>query len=53
MSRGRKPELDTAIGSVRLPNPVMTASGTVGHGAELARYLDYSTLGAVVVKSLA
>ncbi|MYH96580.1 MAG: dihydroorotate dehydrogenase, partial [Acidimicrobiia bacterium] len=31
----------------------MTASGTVGHGAELARYLDYSTLGAVVVKSLA
>ena len=47
------PELETAIGSVRLPNPVMTASGTVGHGAELARYLDYSELGAVVVKSLA
>ncbi|WP_420433316.1 dihydroorotate dehydrogenase [Candidatus Poriferisocius sp.] len=46
-------ELETAIGSVRLPNPVMTASGTVGHGAELARYLDYSELGAVVVKSLA
>ena len=45
--------LDTAIGSVRLPNPVMTASGTVGHGNELARYLDYSELGAVVVKSLA
>ena len=47
------PELETTIGSVRLPNPVMTASGTVGHGAELARYLDYSKLGAVVVKSLA
>ena len=47
------PELETAIGSVRLPNPVMTASGTVGHGSELARYLDYSELGAVVVKSLA
>ena len=47
------PELETAIGSVRLPNPVMTASGTVGHGSELARYLDYSQLGAVVVKSLA
>ena len=53
MARGRKPELDTAVGSVRLPNPVMTASGTVGHGTELARYLDYSALGAVVVKSLA
>ena len=46
-------ELETALGSVRLPNPVMTASGTVGHGAELARYLDYAELGAVVVKSLA
>lgn len=54
MRRGEpKPALDTAVGSVRLPNPVMTASGTVGHGAELARYLDYSELGAVVVKSLA
>ncbi|MBI2709933.1 MAG: dihydroorotate dehydrogenase [Actinobacteria bacterium] len=35
-----------------LPNPVMTASGTAGHGAELASYLDLGTLGAVVVKSL-
>jgi dihydroorotate dehydrogenase (NAD+) catalytic subunit len=31
---------------------VMTASGTSGHGAELAPYLDLSALGAVVVKSL-
>ncbi len=54
MRRGEpEPALDTAIGSVRLPNPVMTASGTVGHGTELVRYLDYSELGAVVVKSLA
>jgi dihydroorotate dehydrogenase (NAD+) catalytic subunit len=41
------------IGSVTLANPVMTASGTAGYGAELARYLDLSALGAVVVKSLA
>jgi len=40
------------IGSVRLPNPVCTASGTSGHGDELARHLDPSGLGAVVVKSL-
>ena len=40
------------IGSVALPNPVMAASGTVGHGAELAAYIDLSDLGAVVVKSL-
>jgi dihydroorotate dehydrogenase (NAD+) catalytic subunit len=38
---------------VELPNPVMTASGTAGHGAELSAYLDLASLGAVVVKSLA
>ncbi|MSV81793.1 MAG: dihydroorotate dehydrogenase [Actinobacteria bacterium] len=31
----------------------MTASGTAGHGAELAPYFDLSELGAFVVKSLA
>jgi dihydroorotate dehydrogenase (NAD+) catalytic subunit len=41
------------IGSVRLANPVMTASGTAGYGTELAGYVDLSALGAVVVKSLA
>ena len=41
------------IGSVRLANPVMTASGTAGYGTELAGHLDLSALGAVVVKSLA
>ena len=35
-----------------LPNPVMTASGTSGHGAELGSYVDLGSLGAVVVKSL-
>jgi dihydroorotate dehydrogenase (NAD+) catalytic subunit len=41
------------VGSVELANPVMTASGTAGYGTELARYMDLSVLGAVVVKSLA
>jgi dihydroorotate dehydrogenase (NAD+) catalytic subunit len=45
-------DLTTTVGSVTLPNPVMTASGTSGHGAELASYLDLGALGAVVVKSL-
>jgi dihydroorotate dehydrogenase (NAD+) catalytic subunit len=44
--------LATRIGSVELANPVMTASGTAGHGAELAAAFDLSKLGAVVVKSL-
>lgn len=40
------------VGTVMLANPVMTASGTAGHGAELASYMDLSSLGAVVVKSV-
>lgn len=46
-------DLTTTVGSVTLPNPVMTASGTAGHGTELSAYVDLSSLGAVVVKSLA
>ena len=45
-------DLRCRVGSVELANPVMTAAGTAGHGAELARYMDLSALGAVVVKSL-
>ena len=41
-----------SVGTVPLANPVMTASGTAGHGVELAPYLDLASLGAVVVKSL-
>ena len=44
--------LTTSVGSVRLRAPVLTASGTAGHGAELARYLKPDELGAVVVKSM-
>jgi dihydroorotate dehydrogenase (NAD+) catalytic subunit len=45
-------DMAVSVGSVRLPNPIMTASGTAGHGAELAAYADLAALGAVVVKSL-
>jgi dihydroorotate dehydrogenase (NAD+) catalytic subunit len=45
-------DLRTQVGSVVLPNPVLTASGSAGRGAELAAYLDLASLGAVVVKSL-
>ena len=44
--------LPTRVGSVELRNPVMTASGTAGHGAELATYVDLAGLGAVVTKSV-
>jgi len=50
---GEPVDLTTHVGSLTLPNPIMSASGTAGHGAELARYFDLSSLGAIVVKSLA
>ena len=40
------------IGAVTLAQPLMTASGTAGHAAELAPYMNLGSLGAVVVKSL-
>ena len=52
--RGRGPAVDLSIrvGSIVLPNPILTASGTAGYGHELADHLDLASLGAVVVKSL-
>ncbi len=46
-------DLTARVGSLELPNPVMTASGTSGHGDELQAYFPLDQLGAVVVKSLA
>lgn len=51
-SRSTRVDLGVQVGSVRLPSPVLTASGTSGHGAELGAYIDLSVLGAVVVKSM-
>jgi dihydroorotate dehydrogenase (NAD+) catalytic subunit len=45
-------DLRVRVGDLSLPNPVMTASGTAGHGAELSPYLDLARLGAFVAKSL-
>lgn len=45
--------MSVRVGSLEFPNPVMTASGTAGHGAELSDYGELGSLGAVVVKSLA
>lgn len=45
--------LATRVGVVELRSPVLLASGTAGHGAELSPYLSLANLGGVVVKSLA
>src|SRR5436853_6455382 len=41
------------IGPLSLPNPMVAASGTFGHGDELAALCDPSRLGAVTAKSQA
>ena len=45
-------DLSVQVGSLTLPNPVMTASGTAGHADELEAYGPLAALGAMVVKSL-
>jgi dihydroorotate dehydrogenase (NAD+) catalytic subunit len=47
-----KPDLSVSLGSLRLKNPVMSASGTFGYGLEYAPFYDISRLGAIVVKGL-
>ncbi len=41
------------LAGVELHNPVMTASGTFGSGAEYGEYVDLNRLGAVVTKGVA
>lgn len=41
------------IAGVELKNPVVTASGTFGSGAEYSEFVDLSLLGAVVTKGVA
>lgn len=45
-------DLSVQIGSLRLKNPILSASGCFGYGTEYAGVVDLSTLGAVVVKGL-
>ena len=45
--------LKVTIAGVELNNPVMTASGTFGSGAEYSEFVDLNRLGAVVTKGVA
>lgn len=46
------PNLSVQIASLKLKNPVITASGTFGYGEEYSEFLDLNLLGAIVVKGL-
>jgi dihydroorotate dehydrogenase (NAD+) catalytic subunit len=45
-------DLTVAVGSLRLANPVIAASGTFGYGAEFSHLVDLNQLGGIVVKGL-
>jgi dihydroorotate dehydrogenase (NAD+) catalytic subunit len=45
-------DLSVNIGPLKLRNPIMLASGTVGYGNEIAEFSNLNKLGAIVTKSL-
>src|SRR5690349_22786246 len=45
-------DMSARLGSVTVPSPVLTASGCSSFGRELEPFVDLSTLGAVVTKSV-
>lgn len=47
-----KVDLSVNIASLKLRNPIMLASGTVGYGNEIAEFVDLNRIGAIVTKSL-
>lgn len=49
---GMTPSLGVSIGSLKLKNPLLAASGTCGYGVEIADIVDLSTLGGIVTKGL-
>ena len=52
--RTQRPTVDLTarLGSLVLPNPVLTASGCAAAGRELGQFFDVADLGAVVTKSI-
>jgi dihydroorotate dehydrogenase (NAD+) catalytic subunit len=45
-------DLSVQIGSLRLSNPIIAASGTFGYGLEFSHLVDLNRLGGLVVKGL-
>jgi len=45
-------DLSVSVGPLKLKNPILLASGTVGYGNEIAEFVDLNKLGGIVTKSL-
>jgi dihydroorotate dehydrogenase (NAD+) catalytic subunit len=46
------PDLSVHLGSLRLSNPVLVASGTAGYAREMAGLVDFARLGGVIPKTV-
>jgi dihydroorotate dehydrogenase (NAD+) catalytic subunit len=47
-----KPDLSVSVGKLKLRNPILLASGTVGYGNEISEFIDLSKIGGIVTKSI-
>jgi dihydroorotate dehydrogenase (NAD+) catalytic subunit len=45
-------DLAVTLGRLRLPNPILVASGTFGYGREMAGFVDLARLGGIVPKTI-
>ena len=45
-------DLSVSIGPLKLRNPILLASGTVGYGNEISEFVDLNKIGGIVTKSL-
>jgi dihydroorotate dehydrogenase (NAD+) catalytic subunit len=52
MTPATKIDLEVRIGSLRLRNPVLVASGIIGYGKEYERLVDLSKIGGIVTKTV-
>lgn len=47
-----KPDLSVEIAGLKLKNPILLASGTVGYGYEISNFIDLNSIGGIVTKSI-
>jgi dihydroorotate dehydrogenase (NAD+) catalytic subunit len=45
-------DLSVTLGRLRLPNPILVASGTFGYGKEMTGFMDLARLGGIVPKTI-
>lgn len=52
MASGVQANLSVSLGRLRLPNPILVASGTFGYAREMERLVDLARLGGILPKTI-